>query len=67
MILKSVSDPEKIIQITLPPKSLYILQNELRYDFTHEINKETGKRRLSIIKRIAPETNAESIFNFGKL
>lgn len=43
---------ENRITIDLPPRSLYLLQNEARYDLAHAIPKSSSlERRISIIFR----------------
>lgn len=69
MRLASVSDTSKLVDLYLPRRSLYILEDEARFDFTHAILPQKDSyfnglsvskgRRISIIFRCQP--SAENV------
>ena len=64
MRLRLVEAPEEFVDCLLPRRSLYIMEDLARYDFTHEIlaaeqsvfngKRVTKSRRISFIHRVCP-------------
>ena len=75
MRFRPTNDPDEYVDCLIPRYSLYCMENEARYDFTHEllhddescINnvKVPRKRRISIITRVQPELNPDVLFDTG--
>ena len=69
-------ETEEYFDVLLPRYSVYLMQDEYRYNWTHEIlDTEESKqfdvsrsRRISIITRVAPQNVESKIFDsFGTL